>query len=111
MCFYDQTRFACGDFKWERFAHHCSKEYRTGETCGLKLVSNCYQDNNRSCKLCDKIQAKQRRREAELKRIARWKTEKNRSASIAASQEIIDDLDDDIYKLQCERAEKQRSLR
>ncbi|KAH6646816.1 hypothetical protein BKA67DRAFT_580643 [Truncatella angustata] len=38
MCFYDQTVWACGFWKWGSFRSQCTKEYRIGETCGMKLV-------------------------------------------------------------------------
>lgn len=37
MCFYSQKRFSCGDWNWTPFAHRC--EYRIGETCGTRPVS------------------------------------------------------------------------
>ncbi|KAL2075906.1 hypothetical protein VTL71DRAFT_849, partial [Oculimacula yallundae] len=37
MCFYDSITRDCGCTKWHHFRLHCYKEYRIGETCGLKL--------------------------------------------------------------------------
>ncbi|KAL2869158.1 uncharacterized protein BJX67DRAFT_348925 [Aspergillus lucknowensis] len=38
MCYYNQKNHACGDFRWSNFVKHCNNEYRTGDTCGLRLV-------------------------------------------------------------------------
>ena len=43
MCCYDALEMACKCWKWGHFREHCALEYRTGETCGLKLVMNRYQ--------------------------------------------------------------------
>ncbi|KAH7113059.1 hypothetical protein EDB81DRAFT_826446 [Dactylonectria macrodidyma] len=40
MCYFDQVVWACGNWKWGRFRQQCNKEYRIGETCGLKLKEN-----------------------------------------------------------------------
>jgi len=60
MCYFDQTRWACGNWKWGNFRQQCNKEYRTGETCGLKLV---YDTSYRSeqCRLCRQIEQRDRR--------------------------------------------------
>lgn len=103
MCFFDQHRFACGDWKWGHFRQHCNKEYRTGETCGMKLVMHTYPVTHK-CKLCDKIETKQRRRKAEFERINRWKSEGGRFlASIDHSAEIIKGLEREINNLVMER--------
>lgn len=110
MCFFDQTLFKCGDYKWGTFRQHCAREYRTGETCGMKLVMNCSEDRAKSCRICEKITTKLSRRQKEVDRINRWKTEKNRSASIEASEAIVDQLDREIRALKMERLEKRNRL-
>jgi hypothetical protein len=110
MCFYDQTRFRCGDAKWGNFRAHCTKEYRTGETCGMKLV-NVTTDVRDLCKICDKISIKQRKIEKEVENIRRWRKEGNRKASIRKSEEDIAILEDEIANFQYQRAEKRASLR
>ena len=110
MCFYNQKRFTCGDWSWTSFAHQCNYEYRTGETCGMKLV-NLTEYAAMQCRLCEKIETKHRRRSAELERVHRWKREGNTLvASIEKSQDTIKTLDREIVKLQKEREEKSRAL-
>lgn len=109
MCFYEQIVFTCGDFKWSRFKQHCNKEYRTGETCGMKLVMDT-QRANVKCTTCGKIETKLRRRAKEEERIQRWKHESNRNASIAKSIEDIRMLDQEIYALQLERQKRSVNL-
>ncbi|KAH8690911.1 hypothetical protein BGW36DRAFT_264545, partial [Talaromyces proteolyticus] len=64
MCFYNQKRYACGDCAWANFAHRCKYEFRTGETCGMKLV-NTTKYMTSQCRLCEKIETKFRRRQQE----------------------------------------------
>ena len=109
MCFYDQIIFTCGDWKWGQFRQHCAKEYRTGETCGMKLVNRA--DNMPSpCKICERINTKLGRRKKEEDKIRRWRKEGGRSASIDKAQAEIDELDREINKLERERRDKQRRL-
>jgi hypothetical protein len=103
MCFFDQHRFVCGDWKWGHFRQHCAKEYRIGETCGMKLVMQTVPVGQK-CKLCEKIDTKTRRRAAEVERVNRWQREGNKfQASIAKSVDLIRGLDSELYDLQCER--------
>ena len=89
MCFYNQRKFTCGDWAWANFAHQCNYEYRTGETCGMKLV-NLTEYQSTQCRLCEKIETKFRRRSAELDRVQRWKREGNNLvASIDKAREIV----------------------
>ncbi|KAL8921746.1 MAG: hypothetical protein Q9172_003864 [Xanthocarpia lactea] len=110
MCFFDQHRFACGDWKWGHFRQHCNREYRTGETCGMKLIMQTVPVSQK-CKLCDKIDTKQRRRSAEEDRINRWKREGGKfRASIERSYEMIKSLDREIYDLRSERMRKLQAV-
>lgn len=104
MCFFDQHRFVCGDHKWGYFRQHCANEYRTGETCGMKLVMQTLLKDE-ACKLCMKIETKQRRLFKEQSRIEVWRTEnpKSRKASIQAAEETIIKLEDEIMYLQHQR--------
>jgi len=107
MCFFDQHRFICGDWKWGHFRQHCNREYRIGETCGMKLVMQTLPVNNK-CKLCEKIDTKLRRRQTECERITRWQKEGSKfRASIEKSLEMIAGLDAEIQELY---QEKQRRL-
>lgn len=106
MCFFDQHRFACGDWKWGHFRQHCAKEYRIGETCGMKLINQTLPVGQK-CKLCEKIDTKQRRRLAEVERIKRWEREGSKfRASIDKSIEMIRSLDYEIWELSCERSKR-----
>ncbi|KAL8984737.1 MAG: hypothetical protein Q9205_001386 [Flavoplaca limonia] len=110
MCFFDQHRFACGDWKWGHFRQHCNREYRTGETCGMKLIMQTVPVSQK-CKLCDKIDTKQRRRSAEEDRINRWKREGGKfRASIDRSYDMIRSLDKEIYDLRSERMRKLQAV-
>lgn len=114
MCFYDQYMMHCGDYKWGHFRQHCSKEYRTGETCGMKLAMYTYQKAER-CKTCEKITTKTGRLEKEQKRIDRWLKEERvsgvrRTASIEASEDIIQHLAQEINQLQDDREWARRTL-
>lgn len=110
MCFFDQHRFACGDWKWGHFRQHCAKEYRMGETCGMKLVMQTIPTGTK-CKLCDKIDTKMRRRAAEVDRIGRWQREGAKfRASIDKAMEIIRCLDSEIYELSCERQRRLQAI-
>lgn len=110
MCFYNQRRYVCGDWTWTSFANRCNYEYRTGETCGIKLV-NMTEDTPTQCRLCEKIETKYRRRGAEMDRLRRWKNEGSTLvASIEKSQETVNLLDREIMSLQKERADRSRAL-
>ncbi|OQE45961.1 hypothetical protein PENCOP_c001G01741 [Penicillium coprophilum] len=110
MCFYNQKRFACGDWSWTSFAHRCNYEYRTGETCGMRLV-NMTENEKTNCRLCEKIETKYRRRSAELDRLDRWKREgANLVASMDRSHKLIMDLEREIRSLQRERDDRRSTL-
>lgn len=110
MCFFDQHRFQCGDWKWGHFRQHCAKEFRIGETCGMKLIFQTLPVGQK-CKLCEKIDTKQRRRAAEVERINRWQREGSKfRASIDKSYEMIRSLDYEIYELGCERNKRLQGI-
>jgi len=111
MCFFEQQRFSCGDYKWGPLRQQCGKEYRTGETCGMKLVM--YSVNvDGTCRLCHSIETKTNRLYKEEDRIRRWRAETvlTRSASIEASENSIKELRREIARLQNELDEKRRRL-
>ncbi|PYH77650.1 hypothetical protein BO82DRAFT_344338 [Aspergillus uvarum CBS 121591] len=110
MCFYNQRKFSCGDWSWTNFAHRCNYEYRTGETCGMRLVNETFNEKAK-CRLCDKIDTKVRRRNAEVDRLTRWKREGGTLvASMERSQNLIKELDREIFQLEREKQDKQRAL-
>lgn len=97
----------CNDYKWGNFRQHCSKEYRTGETCGMKLVMQTIPKSEK-CKLCKSIDTKQGRIRKEEDRIHRWIKEEQkglvRGSSIEAAQMTIYNLQTEIYNLNHERS-------
>lgn len=106
MCFYDLFKFSCGDCKWGHFRLHCNKEYRMGETCGVKIVMEVV-NSQQKCRLCDKIDVKQRRRANECDRIARWKKDGGKfRASKERAEGVVKQLDDEILAL--DQARKSR---
>ncbi|PVH79408.1 hypothetical protein DL98DRAFT_655500 [Cadophora sp. DSE1049] len=120
MCFYDSYVMACGCEKWGHFRRHCSKEYRTGETCGMKLVMNRYQSTE-NCKICTKIDVKERsirKAEEELGRIRFGQPEQRKKEQyISPTGETREDrkLQDDYAKeearIQEMKMESRRSTR
>ena len=109
MCFYDANEMACKCWKWGHFRQHCAKEYRTGETCGMKLVMNRYSLAEK-CKTCTKIDTKERAIRREEDRIRRWRKESGRNASIAKAQDDIYRLEGDIERLKQDLAIKNSTL-
>ncbi|KAH8587142.1 hypothetical protein B0O99DRAFT_601960 [Bisporella sp. PMI_857] len=109
MCFYDQLRQACACYKWSHFRQHCSKEYRTGETCGMKLVMQTYQVPDK-CRICQKIDTKNRAIQKEVEKIKRWRREPNRGASIEKAENDIERHTYDLQRLEMDRYNKQQEL-
>ncbi|KAI1841838.1 hypothetical protein JX265_010852 [Neoarthrinium moseri] len=99
MCYFDQTRWSCGFWRWGHFRQQCTKEYRTGETCGMKLV---YMTNHEAdiCKLCKDMEKKQRKYNKLESDIYRWQREGNRTASIEKAQSELYDVSNAIQTLQ-----------
>jgi hypothetical protein len=99
MCFYNQYQFACGDYRWDVFRQHCGKEYRTGETCGMKLPMNLHRLPEK-CKTCTKIDVKWGRIRKEEERIQRWKSEEGRVKATPPNRAwTIEDLQAEIANL------------
>lgn len=102
--------FECGDWKWDRFRQHCNREYRTGETCGIKLVHSVIRNGER-CKICQKIDTKLRRRADQIAKIKRWQAEGGKlKASIEKATEQVQELDKEIYQLQMEKQRKAQAI-
>jgi len=109
MCFYEQYRFTCGDWKWGNFREHCNREYRMGETCGMKLVYQTQQQPSK-CKYCEKVDTKLRKRQTECERISRWQREGRNPASIEKSLEMIKQLDYEIQQIYAEISNRRQAL-
>jgi hypothetical protein len=109
MCYFEQTRWTCGYWKWGNFRQQCNKEYRTGETCGLKLVyDTTYQSGQ--CKLCDQIQKKYRRVHKMQTDIARWQREGNRVATIEKTEADIQEISAQIQEIMNHHNERQLKI-
>jgi hypothetical protein len=98
MCFFEMTRFDCGDWKWGNFKVHCNREYRIGETCGMKLVHSTY-DCKQKCSRCDRVDTKLRRRAKIAERITRWQAEGRCPASVEKGMEEIAIIDKELQAL------------
>jgi hypothetical protein len=99
MCYFEQTRWACSYWKWGNFREQCNKEYRTGETCGLRLVYQTYQMPGQ-CKTCDTLDKKNRRRSKMCDDVDRWSREGGRRATIERTQAEIVELGVQIAELE-----------
>ncbi|KAK4232877.1 hypothetical protein C8A03DRAFT_19932 [Achaetomium macrosporum] len=85
MCFYERIQFKCGPWKWGRFREQCNKEYRIGETCGLKQVFTT-RNESRDCASCTQITKKQRRIRKMMTDIERWRREGDHPATVEKTE-------------------------
>jgi hypothetical protein len=109
MCYYDQYRWACGDWKWGNFKRHCQNEYRMGETCGMKLIYNTLPTPG-NCPFCEKIEKKQRRYEKMRSDYLRWYEDPARQASAAKAYEDMATLLQEINTIKAERQSRMQSV-
>ncbi|KAG5953233.1 hypothetical protein E4U53_006246 [Claviceps sorghi] len=109
MCYFDQTRWSCGYWRWGHFRQQCNKEYRMGETCGLKLVYETKVQGD-LCKICHDIDKKERRYEKMYRDVQRWQREGNRNATIERTCSEMDDIREQIYRMRGEHLSKLQSL-
>ncbi|OBS21167.1 hypothetical protein FPOA_07505 [Fusarium poae] len=109
MCYFDQTRWICGYWRWGHFRQQCNKEYRMGETCGLKLV---YDTKNEPeiCKLCRDIEKKQRRYDKMYSDVQRWHREGGRNATIERTCAEMDDVLGQMNRMTREHDQRLRTL-
>jgi hypothetical protein len=112
MCFYEQFEFACKDFRWGNFKEHCNKEYRRGETCGMKLV---YEVTHKPelCTICDKIERKTRRYWKFQEKLTKWEAEgrlRELQATVEKTRAEQEEVRLEIVKLQGDREERARQL-
>ncbi|KOS22196.1 hypothetical protein ESCO_001517 [Escovopsis weberi] len=98
MCYFEQTRWRCGFWRWGHFREQCNKEYRMGETCGLKLIYVTKEEAD-LCKLCHDIEKKQRRYTKMYKDVERWQQEGNRTATIERTTQDMKEVNDQISKM------------
>lgn len=109
MCFYDQTVFSCGDWKWGHFRKHCQKEYRIGETCGMRLPYNTHNDTTK-CTTCLSLEKKHRRYAKTKSDYDRWIADPQRKASAAKAAQECQDIYKEIEKLNAERASRYANI-
>lgn len=109
MCYFDQTRWTCGYWRWGHFRQQCPKEYRMGETCGLKLVYETKPEND-VCKLCHDIEKKQRRYDKMYRDVERWQREGGKPATIERTTADMKDILAHIYRMTSDHDYKLQSL-
>lgn len=109
MCYFDQTRWACGYWRWGHFRQQCNKEYRTGETCGLKLVYTTNTDAD-VCKICKDMEKKQRKFTKLQSDIYRWQREGNRTATIEKAERDMSEVDAAIRTMQHQHSNRQYNM-
>ncbi|KAH7309055.1 hypothetical protein B0I35DRAFT_91519 [Stachybotrys elegans] len=88
MCFYNQTLWMCGYWRWGKFQQQCDWEHAIGETCGLKLISGTNKKSE-PCDICHRLGKKQRKIEKLEQDIVRWHHEGDRPASIEKAQKDL----------------------
>lgn len=98
MCYYDQIRWNCGYWRWSYFRQHCTKEYRVGETCGLKLVYETKFEPG-LCRLCCQTEKKQSRYAGLSQDLECWGGETNRTAAIEQARLQMEEVADQIHRM------------
>lgn len=109
MCYFEMTRWNCGYWRWGSFRQQCNKEYRTGETCGMKLVFDTLYDEG-NCKVCTDIEKKQRRLSKLKVDIERWQREGNRTATIEKAYSDMKEIEEALQRMYRQHEEKLHSL-
>ena len=109
MCFYENHRFSCGDWRWGNFRQHCQREYRTGETCGTKMIFRTV-DLADKCTMCEKIERKKRRYEKAQSDYNRWLHDSSRQASAAKAYEDMNNLYQELARLVEEKNSRYRMI-
>ncbi|KAJ3545030.1 hypothetical protein NM208_g2726 [Fusarium decemcellulare] len=90
MCYFDQVVWPCGNWRWSSFRKQCNKEYRIGETCGLKLVYD-RQDPKTPCAICRDITRKENRIGKTTEMMSRVR-ERGFFATVERLQQELDNL-------------------
>ncbi|KAI5807951.1 hypothetical protein DFH27DRAFT_289039 [Peziza echinospora] len=109
MCFYDQQIYACGDYKWCRFRAHCAREYRTGETCGMKLIYETTRTSGK-CQMCKKKDVTLRKIAMASERVQRWESEGIHPISTDKEKDLIMRCQDELNEIEYMRQTRLRSL-
>ena len=108
MCYFDMTVWHCRYWRWGHFREQCTKEYRMGETCGLKLVYTTRYDAE-VCKLCRDIEKKVRRHDKMNRDVQRWQREGNRAATIERTCSDMEEVAEQIERMRDEHDARVRS--
>lgn len=110
MCYYDNYKFSCNDWKWGNFRQNCQREYRDGKTCGVKMVFQTVQLGEK-CTMCEKIEHKKRRLEKHKADYQRWSTDsqKYRFSKDKAVQEMRT-LAQEIAQLMADKETRYRMI-
>lgn len=110
MCFFAQAVWACGYWRWGQFREKCYKEYRMGETCGLKLV---YEINYKTtcCCHCTSIATKKRRMAKMSADVARWRQQRIYPATIEKTELQMIALQQVIFRITKQHDAEIRRLR
>jgi hypothetical protein len=82
---------------------HCNREYRAGESCGIKLAATTKEEPTK-CPYCEKADKKLRQRELQADRLVRWQREGRNPASVVKCLDSIKKLDAEISRLYSEIA-------
>ncbi|KAK5135829.1 hypothetical protein LTR08_004656 [Meristemomyces frigidus] len=111
MCYFDNYKFGCADWKWGNFRQHCQDEYRTGETCGMKMVYQTLPLAGK-CTMCEKIERKIRRQDKHKADYQRWAAEvkMNRAASMENAAKEIHSLEIEIQQLKADKDARYRMI-
>ena len=109
MCFYEQQIFTCGDHKWGRFRAHCNKEYRTGETCGMKLIFESSRVSSH-CPICKKYDVILRKIVQAKDRVQRWESEDINPVSTDKERASIAQWQKELREIEMLKAAKMRSV-
>ena len=89
MCYYDNFKYACGDWKWGNLQEYCNVMLHQGETCDTRMVYQILPLADK-CVMCEKIERKQRRLDRHKADHQRWAAEphKYRYSLEKASEEM-----------------------
>lgn len=109
MCFYNQVVWTCGSWRWSAFQYRCHKEYRIGETCGLKLVCDV-EYKTQQCNLCHSLSIKHRRAAKMEVDLARWLGQGNRPATVQKTQSELSRIRKETFALAIMHPEGVRNL-
>ncbi|WPH02596.1 Hypothetical protein R9X50_00546100 [Acrodontium crateriforme] len=109
MCFYDNYKFLCGDYKWGVMRQQCTKEYRIGETCGMRMIYQTIMCDS-ECTWCEKIAKKRRRLEKLTSDIKRWAPMHDRKHSRERAIEEYNEVMSEMRRLQQELQTRRMTL-